>query len=74
MERAAAPGKAQKLVQLVLALGHVLQVRTAHCDDPAMDCGITARWAATSPSEGRIKVTPSSLAKPCFETSPGNGL
>ena len=63
MERAAAPGKAQKLVQLVLALGHVLQVRTAHFDDPAMDCGITVRLAVMSPREGPVEVTPSSLVK-----------
>ena len=53
-------GKAQKLV---LGLGHVLQVRTAHFDDPAMDCGITVRLAVMSPREGPVEVTPSSLVK-----------
>ena len=52
MEWAVALGKAQKFVQLVLALEHVLQVRTAHSDDPAMRRGITVGRAAMSPSEG----------------------
>ena len=42
-------GKAQKLVP---GLEHVLQVRTAHCDDPEVDCSIAVGWAVTSPSEG----------------------
>lgn len=70
-ERAAALGKAQKLE---LGLEHVLRVRTAHCDEPAVDCGIAVRRAVMYPSEGQAKVTPSSLAKPWLETSPGNGL
>ena len=54
MEWAVALGKAQKPVELVLVLEHVLQVRTAHCDEPAMHCGITVGWAAMSPGEGRV--------------------
>ena len=64
-ERAGALGKAQKLVKLVklvLARKHVLQVSTAHCDGPATDCGIAVGRAVPSPREGRMKVTPSSLA------------
>ena len=54
MEWAVALGKAQKPVELVLVLEHVLQVRTAHGDEPAMHCGITVGWAAMSPGEGRV--------------------
>jgi len=60
MEWEVALGKAQKLV---LGLGHVLQVRTAHFDDPAMDCGMTVRLAVMPPREGPVEVTPSSLVK-----------
>ena len=45
MEWAVALGKALTLVKIVLALEHVLRVRTAHCDDPTMDCGIAVGWA-----------------------------
>ena len=58
MEWAVALGKAQKPVELVLVLEHVLQVRTAHGDEPAMHCGITVGWAAMSPGEGRVVQSP----------------